>query len=98
MGKTAAEPLSELLIFDQFEEILTLDPTDQDGKADFFAQVGAVLRDRNRWAIFSLCEKTMSVLSTRICVPSLPASVTVFASTCSASEAAQQAIRQPAQR
>src|SRR5262249_34170786 len=33
-------PDLEVLIFDQFEEILTVDPTDRDAKSEFFAQVG----------------------------------------------------------
>jgi hypothetical protein len=28
------------LLFDQFEEILTVDPTDQDAKHEFFVQLG----------------------------------------------------------
>jgi hypothetical protein len=47
---------SQLLIFDQFEEVVTLDPTDQPGKAAFFAELGAALRDRNRWALIALRE------------------------------------------
>jgi hypothetical protein len=35
---------AELLVLDQFEEILTLDPSDLAIKADFFAQLGAALR------------------------------------------------------
>ncbi len=44
-----------MLVFDQFEEIL-LHPTDQPDKEAFFAQVGDVLQDRSRWALFSLRE------------------------------------------
>ena len=94
-GKDAAEPLSELLIFDQFEEILTLDPTDQDGKADFFAQVGAVLRDRNRWAIFSLREDYVGALDPYL--RPIPTRLSNrFRLDLLGIEAAQQAIRQPA--
>ena len=39
-------PSDEVLIFDQFEEILTLDPTDVKAKEVFFAQVGEVLEAR----------------------------------------------------
>jgi WD40 repeat protein len=53
---------SKLLIFDQFEEILTVDPLDQEGKAEFFAQVGAVLRDSSRWALFSIREDYVAAL------------------------------------
>lgn len=53
---------TEVLIFDQFEEILTLDPIDQACKAAFFAQVGAVLRDHRRWALFSIREDYVAAL------------------------------------
>ncbi len=46
----------EVLIFDQFEEIITLDPTDREAKAEFFRQVGEALRDHNRWALFVMRE------------------------------------------
>ena len=94
-GKDGAEPLSEVLIFDQFEEILTLDPTDQDGKADFFAQVGAALRDRNRWAIFSLREDYVGALDPYL--RPIPTRLSNrFRLDLLGTEAAQQAIRQPA--
>jgi WD40 repeat protein len=47
----------ELMIFDQFEEILAIDPFDLDAKTEFFEQVGEALRDRQRWAIFSMREE-----------------------------------------
>src|SRR2546423_1296196 len=53
---------SKLLIFDQFEEILTVDPLDQEGKAEFFAQVGVVLRNTSRWALFSIREDYVAAL------------------------------------
>jgi WD40 repeat protein len=46
----------ELLIFDQFEEICTLDPTDTPAKEAFFAELGEALRDRSRWALFVIRE------------------------------------------
>ena len=46
----------EVLIFDQFEEILTMDPADLGAKREFFVQLGSALRDRNRWALFSMRE------------------------------------------
>jgi WD40 repeat protein len=52
----------DVLIFDQFEEVLTLDPTDREGKAAFFEQVGQALRDRNRWAVFSMREEFIAGL------------------------------------
>jgi len=41
---------STVLIFDQFEEILTVDPTNLAAKAAFFAQAGRALRNLQRWA------------------------------------------------
>ena len=51
-----------VLIFDQFEEILTVDPSDREAKAEFFAQVGTALRDRRRWALFSMREEFLASL------------------------------------
>ena len=52
----------EVLIFDQFEELLTLDPTDHDAKVAFMAQVGEALRDRRRWAVFAMREEFIAAL------------------------------------
>ena len=52
----------DVLIFDQFEEVLTTDPADQAGKAEFFEQIGKALRDRNRWALFSMREEFIAGL------------------------------------
>lgn len=51
-----AEADGEVLIFDQFEEILTADPTDEAGRLAFFAQLGEALRRRSRWALFMMRE------------------------------------------
>ena len=51
-----------VLIFDQFEEILTVDPTNLAAKYAFFAQVGAALRNRRRWALFSMREDYVAAL------------------------------------
>jgi len=45
-----------VLIFDQFEEILTSEPTNLEAKREFFLQVGDALDDRRRWAIFAMRE------------------------------------------
>jgi len=45
-----------VLLFDQFEEILTTAPMERDAKYAFFEQIGAALRDRSRWALFSMRE------------------------------------------
>jgi WD40 repeat protein len=49
-------PRSDVLLFDQFEEILTINATDRDGKQFFFTQLGAALRSPNRWALFAMRE------------------------------------------
>jgi WD40 repeat protein len=51
-----------VLIFDQFEEVLTIDPTDQAAKHAFFQQLGAALRDRRRWALFAMREDYLAPL------------------------------------
>jgi hypothetical protein len=58
----AEGPEGIVLVFDQFEEILTVDPTDREAKAQFFAQVGAALRDRKRWALFAMREEFLAGL------------------------------------
>jgi len=45
-----------VLLFDQFEEVLTVNPTDREDKEQFFEQVGEALRSRSRWALFSMRE------------------------------------------
>ncbi len=51
-----------VLVFDQFEEVVTADPTDLAAKAEFFAQLGAALRMRRRWALFALREDFLAEL------------------------------------
>jgi hypothetical protein len=57
-----AEPNGELLVFDQFEEILTTDAVNIAAKRDFFEQVGHALRARGRWALFSMREDFVAAL------------------------------------
>jgi WD40 repeat protein len=52
----------EVLIFDQFEEIITIDPNNRAAKQAFFTQVGQALRNRNRWALFSMREDYIASL------------------------------------
>jgi WD40 repeat protein len=56
------EANGELLIFDQFEEVLTVDPLDVEKKTEFFTQVGSALRDRGRWAVFAMREDYLAGL------------------------------------
>ena len=53
---------SEVLILDQFEEILTIDPTDVAGKTTFFSQLGQALRKHHRWALFAMREEFLAGL------------------------------------
>jgi WD40 repeat protein len=55
-------PDNTVLIFDQFEEILTINPADWDEKNAFLDQLGRVLSDPNRWALFSLREDYLAPL------------------------------------
>ena len=57
-----AEKRAALLIFDQFEEILTVDPMKPDEKTEFFNQVGDAMRDLKRWALFSMREDHVAAL------------------------------------
>jgi len=49
-------PNPKLFIFDQFEEILTTDATDHKKRIQFFQELGRVLQNGNRWALFVLRE------------------------------------------
>lgn len=52
----------DVLVVDQFEEILTADPTDQAGIRAFFAEAGRALEDRGRWALFAIREDYLAAL------------------------------------
>jgi len=88
---------SVVLVFDQFEEILTVDPTDREAKVEFFDQVGAALRDRRLWALFSMREEFLASLD-----PYLRPIPTRLSNTYRlellGSTAALQAIQQPARQ
>jgi FHA domain len=58
----AGEAGGLVLILDQFEEVLTIDPTDLDAKREFFTQLGLALRNRSRWALFSMREEHVAGL------------------------------------
>lgn len=55
-------PGNEVLLFDQFEEVITADPNDHEAKQEFFADIGRALRDRNLWALFSMREDFLAEL------------------------------------
>lgn len=50
------------LIFDQFEELLTLDQADLEQKRQFMDELGDVLRDRRWWVLFSMREDFVAPL------------------------------------
>ena len=52
----------ELFIFDQFEEVITLNPADQVNKMAFFTQMGRLLSDDTSWALFSIREDFLGAL------------------------------------
>jgi hypothetical protein len=58
------------LVFDQFEEVFTLDPTDGPAKDAFFTEVGVALRAPNRWALFSMREDFIAHLDAQL--PKVP--------------------------
>ncbi len=90
------EPGRLILIFDQFEEILQ-HPTDQADKEAFFAQVGEVLQDRRRWALFSMREDYVAGLDSF--KPLLPTRLrATFRLDLLGEDAARQAIREPARQ
>ncbi|MDQ1744093.1 MAG: hypothetical protein QOE23_2432 [Pseudonocardiales bacterium] len=55
-------PRQQLLLLDQFEEILTTDSTDFDGQRGFFRQLGEALDNRDRWALLAMREDFMGGL------------------------------------
>ena len=55
-----------VLIIDQGEEVITIDPTERDSKQAFFIQLGEVLRDRNIWCLYSLREDYLPRLDSYI--------------------------------
>ncbi len=55
-------PPNLLLIFDQFEEILTVDPPAVEARREFFDQLGALLRLPRVWALLVLREEFLVAL------------------------------------
>lgn len=52
----------QLLVLDQLEEVLTLNPADLDGQIEFFKQLGEALEDNRRWALLAIREDYMGAL------------------------------------
>ena len=72
----AAPPAQPFLVFDQFEELLTLDPTDAPAKQAFLRQLGTALKDADRWAVIAMREDHVAKLD-----PYLPLLPTRLAAT-----------------
>jgi len=51
-----------VLIFDQFEEVLTLDPADVEDKKAFFQDLGTAAADRSWWFVFAMREDYLAEL------------------------------------
>jgi hypothetical protein len=51
-----------VLIFDQFEELLSIDPTDWKNQKVFFRELGTALQDGSVWTLFSMREDYMGGL------------------------------------
>jgi WD40 repeat protein len=51
-----------LLLFDQFEELLRLDPTDTAAKWEFIHQLSEALRNRRRWILLAMREEYVATL------------------------------------
>jgi WD40 repeat protein len=54
--RTTNDADPQLLVLDQFEEVLVEDPTDRKAKEEFFRQLGLALRARDRWALIAMRE------------------------------------------
>jgi hypothetical protein len=52
----------QVLIFDQFEELLTVDSTDTAGKHAFCRELGRVLQSKSRFAVFAMRDEYLGAL------------------------------------
>jgi WD40 repeat protein len=86
----------QVLVIDALEELLTLDPTDRPAKERFMVEVGDVLRDMRRWAIFAVREDYLGALEPF--VRHIPTRLTrTFRLNLLEAPAARAAIQRPAQ-
>ncbi len=53
---------NQLLVFDQFEEVLRVDPSDYAVKREFFEQLGELVSDPSIWALFVIREDYLAPL------------------------------------
>ncbi|RHW23348.1 hypothetical protein D0Z08_30115 [Nocardioides immobilis] len=59
---TAPTGTRPVLVLDQFEEVLTLDPADWSGQEEFFVQLGHMLDETQVWVLLSMREDYMGGL------------------------------------
>ena len=91
------ETKPELWIFDQFEEVLSLDPIDHNEKQLFFEQLAEALGDTEepRWALFAMREDYLGAMEPYLKL--LPTGLSArFRLELLDSDAARQAIQKPA--
>jgi WD40 repeat protein len=55
-------PKDKVLIFDQFEELLTYDAGTDEAREDLFRELGAALSDKSCWVLFAIREDYMASL------------------------------------
>ena len=85
---------SVIFIFDQFEEILTHNPTDIEAKRTFFETLGRTLNDHKRFALFAMREDYVASLEPYL--DTIPSRLgTRFRLDLLGKEAASQAIQSP---
>jgi hypothetical protein len=88
-------PRPQVLIVDQFEELLTIDPHDFAAKEEFCRQLGAVLQDRNRWAVIAMRDEYIGALAPFLNL--LPTRLAIrYRLELLRPDAARKAIREPA--
>jgi WD40 repeat protein len=93
----SGRPKGRVLVFDQFEEVLTLQAVDRQAKRAFFMNLGEALRDRRLWALFAMREEYLAALAPYVrWVPT--ALNTTFRLDLLTPEAAREAIQRPAQQ
>jgi hypothetical protein len=84
-----------VLVLDQLEEILTLDPGDRTKQREFFEDLGTVLKNRTRWALLSIREDFMGGLAPYAAL--VPSNLKVrYRIDFLTREAAREAIQKPA--
>ncbi len=95
--QTKAKRARRLLIFDQFEEVLNLDPLDQLVKLGFFDQLSLLLNEAQNWAVFAMREDFVAMLEPYLGY--FPERLSArFRLELLGKEAAGEAIRRPARR